>query len=204
MTHEGTLANAVVYGDPAATHVLDLFEDMRCSYSADVEHDLGAAITELADRGVLRVRYQVANFLDRGDAAGPSTCALAALGWAARQGIQEFRALRSAILAYRRQNGSAGLANQDTLIEIAKRAPVLHLEALRADLAANTYRPWAVEAGAASLAALKVAWAAAEVEGQAGVPTAFVDGTFVELFTPDDKPISPSEFAAEVEAILSR
>lgn len=204
MTDEGTLGNAVVYGDPAVIHVFDLFEDMRCSYCADVEHDLGAALTELADRGVLRVRYQVSNFLDRGDERGPSTSALAALGWAMRQGIQEFLALRAAVLAYRRENASAGLANQDTLIEIAMRAPGLDVAALRADLTADTYRPWAMEAGAASLVALKAAWAAAEAEGQAGTPAAFLDGTYVELFTPDDKPISPSELAAGVEAILSR
>jgi|SRR6185312_7664192 len=204
MTDEGTLSNAVVHGDPAAAHVLDLFEDMRCSYCADVEHDLGAAIAELVDRGALRVRYQVANFLDRGDETGPSTSSLAALGWAARQGVEQFVALRSAILAYRRENGSAGLADQDTLIEIAVGVPGLDVEALRADLVADTYRPWAVEAGAASLAALKAAWAAAEAEGQSGTPAAFLDGTFVELFTPDDKPLSPSEFAAGVEAILNR
>lgn len=203
MTDEGTPASAVVYGDPAAAHVLDLFEDLRCSYCADVEHDLGATITALADQAVLRVRYQVANFLDRGDEKGPSTSALAALGWAAQQGIREFLALRSGILAYRRENGSAGLANQDTLIEIATRTPGLDVEALRADLLADRYRPWAVEAGAASLVALKAAWAAAEAEGQAGTPAAFLDGSFVELFTPDDKPVSPSEFAAAIEAIIS-
>jgi protein-disulfide isomerase len=204
MTDEGTLTNAVVYGDPAAAHVLDLFEDMRCSYCADVEHDLGAAIIELADRGVWCVRYQVANFLDRGDEKGPSTSALAALGAAAGQGIAAFAALRSAILAYRRENGSAGLADQDTLIEIALRAPGVDVEALRADLVADAYRAWATQAGAESLAALKAAWAAAEAEGQAGTPAAFLDGTFVELFTPDDKPVSPAQFTAGVEAILSR
>jgi len=203
MTDEGTLTNAVVHGDPAAAHVLDLFEDMRCSYCADVEHELGAAIAGLADRGV-RVRYQVANFLDRGDENGPSTSALAALGSAARQGVSAFQALRSAILAYRREHGSAGLADQDTLIEIAAGAGGVDLEALRADLAADTLRPWAVRTGAATLAALKAAWAAAEAEGQAGTPAAFLDGTFVDLFTPDDKPLAPAQFVVGVEAILNR
>jgi protein-disulfide isomerase len=197
-----TPAHATVYGDPTAEHVLDLFEDMRCSYCADLEHDLGATITGLADQGVYRVRYQVANFLDRGDENGPSTSALAALGAAARQGSAQFAALRSALLGYRRENGSAGLANQDTLIDIVERTPGLDAAALRADLLADTCRPWALEAGAASLAELKATWAAAEAEGNAGTPAAFLDGVFVELFTPDDKPISPSEYTAGIEAIL--
>lgn len=182
MSDEGT----ITYGDPDATHVLDLFEDMRCSYCADLEHDLGEAIVEFADRGVLQIRYQIANFLDRGDENGPSTSALAALGWAARQGIGAFVALRRAILLYRRENGGAGLADQDTLIDIVAEMGWLPVEALRADLAADTYQPWAVEAGAAALAALKATWAAAGAEGNAGTPAAFLDGVFVELFTPED------------------
>jgi hypothetical protein len=207
MTDEGTVhapaaapapGIAFGYGDPAAGHVLDLYEDMRCSYCAD----LGAAITGLADRGVYRVRYQVANFLDRGDERGPSTSALAALGAAAQQGVREFLALRKAILTYRRDHGSAGLADQDTLIELAACAPGLDPEAFRADLSADVYRPWAVQAGADALAALKSAWAAAQAEGNAGTPAAFLDGAFVELFTPEDKPIPPEEFTAGVEVLL--
>jgi hypothetical protein len=196
-------AHATVYGDPAAEHVLDLFEDLRCSYCADLEHDLGATIIGLADRGVYRVRYQVANFLDRGNENGPSTSALAALGAAARQGSAQFAALRTALLGYRREHGSAGLANQDTLISVAERAPGVDVAALRADLLADAYRPWALEAGSAALAELKARWAAARAEGNAGTPAAFLDGAFVELFTPEDKPISPAQFTAGIEALLT-
>ncbi|MBR7838824.1 thioredoxin domain-containing protein [Actinospica durhamensis] len=192
-------AHATVYGDGAGP-VLELFEDMRCSYCADLEHELGPTMMALADQGVYRLRYRVANFLDRGDAQGPSTSALAALGAAAQQGVAQFLALRTAILAYRRENGSAGLAQQETLIEIAAETPGLDLDALRADLAADRFRPWALESGAASLGALKSTWAAAEAEGNAGTPAVFLDGKFVELFTPDDKPVSPAEFTAGIAA----
>ncbi len=193
-------AHATVHGDPDVGPVLDLFEDMRCSYCADLERDLGATLAALAEQGVYRLRYQVANFLDRGDAQGPSTSALAALGAAADQGVAQFLGLRAQILAYRRAHGSAGLADQDTLLELAAHTPGLDLEALRADLAADRFRPWALASGAAALATLKSTWAAAGAEGNAGTPAAFLDGSYLELFTPQDTPISPEQFSAAVHA----
>lgn len=40
----------ITYGDEAATHTLDIYEDMRCPYCATLEHALGPNLRGLADQ----------------------------------------------------------------------------------------------------------------------------------------------------------
>ena len=194
--------SVIVYGDASAPHTLDVYEDMRCSYCAVLEHELGATIKALADRGTYRIAYHVANFLDRGDERGGSTNALAALGAAASQGIDQFVALRVALHDYRRQHGSGGLADLDVIRGIVAQTPGVDLLAVGRAISEDRYRSWALTTGPASLATLRAAWAAAELPGRAGTPAAFLDGKAVELFTELDDVVSPAEFEANVKAAL--
>ncbi|HET9172565.1 MAG TPA: thioredoxin domain-containing protein [Actinospica sp.] len=190
------------YGDKAVEHVLDVYEDMRCSYCATLEHELGGAITRLADEGVYRIVYHVANFLDRGDEHGGSTNSLAALAAAAEQDAKQFTALRAAIFEYRLANGTDGLADLDVIRGIVARTPGVDFLAVGKTINEDRLRLKALEAGPAALASLRAAWTAAELPGRAGTPAAFLDGRPVEVLTEAGDPLSPAEFEANVRAAL--
>ena len=192
----------IVYGTPDAPHTLDFFEDMRCSYCATLEHELGPTIKALADRGTYRIAYHVANFLDRGNEHGGSTNSLSALGAAAEQGVDQFAALRGALLEYRRQHGSEGLADLDVIRGIVAQTPGVDFLAVSKAINEGRTTAWALETGPASLATLRAAWKAAELPGRAGTPAAFLDGRPVELFTAVDDVISPEQYEANVQAAL--
>jgi hypothetical protein len=194
--------SVIVYGDADAPHTLDVYEDMRCSYCADVEHELGVTMKALADRGTYRIAYHVANFLDRGNEHGGSTNALAALGAAASQGIDQFASLRVALHDYRRRHGSEGLADLDVIRGIVAQAPGVDLLAVGQAINEDRYRAWALATGPASLAALRAAWEAASLPGRAGTPAAFLDGKAVEVLTEQGEPLSAEEFERNVAATL--
>ena len=196
------LPPVIVYGDADAPHTLDVYEDMRCSYCADVEHGLGATMKALADRGTYRIAYHVANFLDRGNEHGGSTNALAALGAAASQGIDQFASLRVALHDYRRRHGSEGLADLDVIRGIVAQAPGVDLLAVGQAINEDRYRAWALATGPASLAALRAAWEAASLPGRAGTPAAFLDGKAVEVLTEQGEPLGAEEFEGNVAAAL--
>jgi hypothetical protein len=190
------------YGNGDVPHVLDVYEDMRCSYCAALEHELGATIKDLSDRGTYRIAYHVANFLDRGNEHGGSTNSLAALGAAAEQGIDQFMAVRAAILDFRLENGSEGLADVDVIRGIVAQTQGVDFLAVSKAINEDRFRPWALEAGPAALASLRSAWAAAELPGRAGTPAAFLDGQSVEVLDDDGAPLSPAAFEANVRAAL--
>ena len=198
------LPAVIGYGAADAPRTLDLYEDMRCSYCAVVEHELGATIKALADRGTYRIAYHVANFLDRGNERGGSTNALSALGAAADQGAEQFAALRVSLFDYRRKHGSEGLADLDVIRGIVAQTAGVDFLAVSKAINEDRFRAWALETGPASLAALRAEWAAAELPGRAGTPAAFLDGRPVELFTELDDVVSPAEFEANVEAALAQ
>lgn len=197
-----TLGSVIVYGDPAAARTLDVYEDPRCSYCATLEHELGPTIKRLADEGVYKIAYRVAIFLDRGNERGGSTSAAAALGAAAAQGVDQFAALRAALFEHRLEHGTEGFADPDVLRGIAARAEGVDFLAVGEAINEDRYRPWALETGPASLAALRETWAAAGLPGKAGTPAAFLDGAAVEVLTEAGDPLSPEEFEANVQAAL--
>lgn len=195
-------ASPFAYGADDVPHVLDVYEDMRCSYCATVEHELGGTITGLADRGTYRIGYHVANFLDRGNVRGGSTNSLAALAAAAEQGVDQFMALRAALFSYRRTYGSEGLADLDVIRGVVAQTSGIDFLAVSKTINEDRFRLWALEAGPAALASLHAAWEAAGLPGPAGTPAAFLDGKAVEVLTEDGVPISPDEFEANVLAAL--
>jgi protein-disulfide isomerase len=197
------LPAVIVYGAADAPHTLDFYEDMRCSYCAVLEHELGATIKELADLGMYRIAYHVANFLDRGETRGGSTNSLSALGAAAEQGVDQFVALRVSLLEYRRRHGSEGLADLDVIRGIVAQTPGVDFLAVSKAINEDRFRPWALETGPAALATLRAEWAAAELPGRAGTPAAFLDGKPVELFTEQNDVISAAEFETSVKAALA-
>jgi protein-disulfide isomerase len=200
------LPAVIVYGDAEAPHTLDIYEDMRCSYCAQLEHELGATMKSLADRGTYRIAYHVANFLDRGNARGGSTNSLAALGAAAAQDVSQFAALRVALLDYRRKHGSEGLADLDVIRGIVAQTPGVDFLAVSKAINEDRFREWALETGPASLAALRAAWEAADLPGRAGTPAAFVDGKAIEVFTEVDdvvEVVGAEEFEGLVKAALA-
>jgi len=199
-TGEGT--PVIVYGNVEVPHILDVYEDIRCSYCATLDHDLGATMKELADRGTYRIAYHVANFLDRGDERGGSTNALAALGAAAEQGVDQFVALRTALFEYRRTYGSEGLADLDVIRGIVARSPGVDFLVAGKAINEDRFRPWALTAGPAALASLRAAWDAAQLPGRAGTPAAFLGGKAVEVLTEQGDPVSAAEFEANVQAAL--
>ena len=196
------LPPVITYGAADAPHTLDIYEDMRCSYCAVLEHELGAAIKAPADDGTYRIAYHVANFLDRGNERGGSTNALSALGAAAEQGVDQFAALRVSLFDYRRKHGSEGLADLDVVRGIVAQTPGVDFLAVSKAINEDRFRAWALETGPASLASLRAAWAAAELPGRAGTPAAFLDGKAVEVFTEQDDVVSVAEFEANVKAAL--
>lgn len=190
------------YGDEAATRVLDVYEDMRCSYCATLEHELGATITRLADQGTYRIVYHVANFLDRGDEHGGSTNSLAALAAAAEQSTGQFMALRAAIFAHRLANGTEGLADLDVIRGIVAQTPGIDFIEVSKAINEDRFRPWALDTGPAALASLRAAWSTADLPGKAGTPAAFLDGKPVEVLTEAGDPLAPADFEANVRAAL--
>lgn len=197
-----TAPTSIEYGDPSAAHILDVYEDMRCSYCAILEYELGPTIVRLADQGTYKIRYRVANFLDRGNERGGSTNALAALGAAAVEGIGQFTALRVALFEFRLEHGSEGFAELDVLRGIVAQTAGVDFLAVSKAINEDRYRGWALETGPASLAALRAHWAAAELPGRAGTPAAFLDGKAVEVLTEQGDPVSPAEFEANVQSAL--
>jgi len=193
---------SIEYGDPNAPHILDVYEDMRCSYCAILEHELGPTVARLADQGTYKIRYRVANFLDRGNEHGGSTNALAALGAAAVEGVGQFAALRVALFEFRLEHGSEGFADPDVLRGIVAQTSGVDFLAVSKAINEDRYRAWALETGPASLAALRAHWAAAELPGRAGTPAAFLDGKAVEVLTEQGDPVSPADFEANVQAAL--
>lgn len=196
------LESVIVYGDPSVGPRLDLYEDPRCSYCATLEHELGPTMKRLADEGVYRIGYRPAIFLDRGDERGGSTSAVAALGAAAAISPERFADLRAALFEHRLAHGGDGFADPDVLRGIAARALGTDFLAVAAAINEDRYRAWALETGPASLAALRAAWAAAELPGRAGTPAAFLDGAPVEVLTEDGDPLTPEQFEANVHAAL--
>jgi Thioredoxin len=192
------------YGDADARHVLDVYEDMRCSYCATLEHELGATITGLADRGTYRIVYHVANFLDRGNVRGGATNSLAALAAAAEQGLDQFMALRTAILGYRHEYGSEGLADLDVVRGIVAQTAGVDFLAVSKTINEDRLRAWALETGPAALASLHEAWDAADLPGPAGTPAAFLDGWPVEVLDEDGEPVGAEEFEANVLAAIEQ
>lgn len=190
------------YGAADAPYVLDVYEDMRCSYCATLEHDLGGTITALADRGTYRIVYHVANFLDRGNVRGGSTNSLAALAAAAQQGPDQFTALRAAILEYRHEHGSEGLADLDVVRGIVAQTAGVDFLAVSRTINEDRLRGWALESGPAALASLQAAWDAADLPGPAGTPAAFLDGKPVEVLDEDGAPVSADMFEASVLAAI--
>lgn len=187
----------ITYGDQAAIHTLDLYEDMRCPYCATFERDLGPALRELADQGAFKIEYHVVNFLDRGNAEGGSTSALAALRAAQEHSTpddlgnesgedgengQSVVALRTALLYNLPEaDSSVAFADPHTLLAIAGTAPGVRNAVFDQAVLDGTYREWAVKTGAAALESLKAAWTKAGQAGSPGVPAAFLDGAFLDL-----------------------
>lgn len=194
---------AVIRQGSGNPRTLDLYDDPRCSYCARVEQELGSTINRLADEGTYDIAYHVAIFLDRGNTQGGSTNAAAALGAAAQLGTEQFVALRAALFDYRLEHGAEGFSDSDVLRGIVARAPGVDLPAVGRAINEDRFRPWALEAGPAALAALRAAWSAAGLPGKAGTPAAFLNGEPVEVLTEAGDPLSPEQFETNVRAALA-
>jgi protein-disulfide isomerase len=185
----------ITYGSEAATHTLDIYEDMRCPYCATLERALGPSLRGLADQGTVKLRYHVANFLDRGNTEGGSTGALAALGAARRHSAENVIALHTTILENLPETGSSqAFADPQILLGLAAKAPGVRNAEFDQAVVDGAYHDWALEAGPAAYEALKAAWSESGRTDQCGVPAVFLDGRFLDLMDDFDT-VSPEQLA---------
>ena len=193
----------ITYGDEAATHTLDIYEDMRCPYCATLERALGPNLRGLADQGTVKLRYHVANFLDRGNAEGGSTSALAALGAARQYSGDSVGTLRTTLLENLPETGSSqAFADPLTLLGFAAKAPGVRNAEFDQAVVDGAYREWALEAGQAAYESLKAAWSGSGRTDQCGVPAVFLDGRFLDLMDDFDT-VSPTRLTQLVAENLA-
>ncbi|WP_369382855.1 thioredoxin domain-containing protein [Streptomyces sp. cg36] len=194
----GTGGSVITYGDPAARHDLDIYEDPRCPFCGIVERALGTTIQQLADEGKYKINYHIATFLDNNLGGSGSHQALNALGEALDQGTQKFMALHAALYRQQPEETHDDFSHTSKLLAIAAEVPGLDQSLMRKAVNDGTYLPWAAGTDEANGKQLSTAWKQAKLPGSPGTPAVFLDGHLLNLVSGPRTAISDTDFKALV------
>ncbi|WP_354639929.1 DsbA family protein [Kitasatospora camelliae] len=183
----GTVAT---YGKADAPHTLEVYEDFRCPYCAQLETTAGPAVQQLADDGTYKIEYHLATFLDQGLGGKGSRTALAAAGAALNEGVDKFKQFHDVLYANQPDEREDGFSDVNRLLDLAGRVPGLKTEAFTKAVTEGTYRPWADQVAEEF-----------DKSGVTGTPTVRLDGTKLEVFE-NGAAVSPDRFTALVKQAI--
>ncbi|MED7954930.1 thioredoxin domain-containing protein [Kitasatospora sp. NPDC058201] len=183
----GPDGTVITYGKADAAHTLQVFEDFRCPVCKGFEAANGEAVKKLADDGTVKVEYHLAAFLDKNLGGKGSRTALAAIGAAANEGVDKFKAYHDVLYANQPEERDDAFGDVNHLLELADKVPGLKTDAFVKAVTDRTYAPWAK----------KVADAFND-SGVTGTPTVKVDGKPLTLFS-GNRAVTPEQFTAQVK-----
>jgi protein-disulfide isomerase len=188
----GPDGTVIVYGNPAAKHTLEVWEDFRCPFCDKLEKADGPVMQQLADDGTYKIRYHLAAFLDQRLGGHGSIDALAAAGAALDQGTARFKAFHDLLYANQPPEESDGFGDRAVLERLAGRVPGLSMTAFTKALEERTYAPWAAKVAAAFTSS-----------GVQGTPALTLDGHTLTVFDSAGNPLPPARFTAQVQQALA-
>ncbi|KJY32357.1 thioredoxin domain-containing protein [Streptomyces sp. NRRL S-495] len=183
----GADGTVITYGKADAAHTLQVFEDFRCPVCKNFEAANGDAVRKLVEDGSVKVEYHLAAFLDKNLGGKGSRTALAAIGAAANEGVDKFKAYHDVLYANQPDEREDAFGDVNHLLELADKVPGLKTDAFVKAVTDRTYAPWAK----------KVADAFND-SGVTGTPTVKVDGKPLTLFS-GNKALTAEQFAAQVK-----
>ncbi|WP_328957961.1 thioredoxin domain-containing protein [Kitasatospora purpeofusca] len=183
----GADGTVITYGKADAAHTLQVFEDFRCPVCKNFEAANGDAVRKLVDDGTVKVEYHLAAFLDKNLGGKGSRTALAAIGAAANEGVDKFKAYHDVLYANQPDEREDAFGDVNHLLELADKVPGLKTDAFVKAVTDRTYAPWAK----------KVADAFND-SGVTGTPTVKVDGKPLTLFS-GNKALTAEQFTAQVK-----
>jgi protein-disulfide isomerase len=179
----------IVYGNPAAQHTLDVYEDFRCPICDKLEKADGQTIQQLADNGTYKIQYHMATFLDDNLGGTGSMDALQVAGAALNDGgVAKFKAFHDVLYANQPEETTDGFGNLNTLLDLAKKVPGLVTPQFTKDVQDRVFAPWAQKVTDAFNAS-----------GVQGTPTLKLDGKQINVFDSQGTPISPSAYTALIQ-----
>ncbi|MEV6975851.1 thioredoxin domain-containing protein [Kitasatospora sp. NPDC093806] len=183
----GPDGTVITYGKADAPHTLQVFEDFRCPVCRTFETTNGDTVKKLVDEGTVKVEYHLAAFLDKNLGGKGSRTALAAIGAAANEGLDKFKAYHDVLYANQPDEREDGFGDVNQLLSLADKVPGLKTDAFVKAVTDRTYAPWAK----------KVADAFND-SGVTGTPTVKLDGKTITLFS-GNKAVTPEQFTAQVK-----
>jgi protein-disulfide isomerase len=158
----GVLDDLGVPVGTATSPVLDIYEDFQCPVCAALEHNVGAAVAQMAADGDVLVVYHIMSFLDINLSNDSSTRAANAAGCAQDQGV--FEAYHDQVFANQPAEGVG--YTDDQLITFGANAGVSDMTAFRDCVTSETYADWVAQVERR-----------AEDDQIHGTPTLLINGT---------------------------
>ncbi|MFJ1709540.1 DsbA family protein [Kitasatospora sp. NPDC088346] len=187
----GPDGTVVTYGKADAPHTLEVYEDLRCPFCAQLETRTGKAMQEPADNGTYKIEYHLATFLDDRLGGSGSRTALAAAAAALNEGVDKFKQFHDVLYANQPDEHKDTFADVNYLLELAARVPGLTTDSFIKAVREGTYAPWAAKVATAF-----------HRSGVTGTPTVKLDGRSLEAFGSSGA-VTPERFAELVKQAVA-
>ncbi|MFI2609352.1 DsbA family protein [Kitasatospora sp. NPDC018619] len=185
----GPDGTVITYGKADAPHTLAVYEDFRCPFCEQLETTTGTAIQQLADEGTYKVEYHLATFLDKNLGGKGSRTALAAVGAALNEGVDQFKAFHDVLYANQPDEREDGFGDVNHLLDLAGQVPGLKTDGFVKAVQDGTYAPWAAKVNEEF-----------DKSDVTGTPTVRLDGRKLDVLT-NGKAVSPEQFTAMVKQV---
>ncbi|MGW1176822.1 thioredoxin domain-containing protein [Kitasatospora sp. NPDC002543] len=183
----GPDGTVITYGKADAPHTMAIYEDFRCPVCKHFEAANGETVKKLTEDGQIKVEFHLAAFLDKNLGGKGSRTALAAVGAALNEGVDQFKAFHDVLYANQPDEREDGFGDVNHLLDLAGQVPGLKTDAFVKAVTDKTYAPWAAKVSDAF-----------NDSGVTGTPTVKVDGKQITLFA-GNAVVSPDQFTAQVK-----
>ncbi|MEU3571564.1 thioredoxin domain-containing protein [Kitasatospora sp. NPDC036755] len=183
----GPDGTVITYGKADAPHTMAIYEDFRCPVCKHFEAANGETVKKLTEDGQIKVEFHLAAFLDKNLGGKGSRTALAAIGAALNEGVDQFKAFHDVLYANQPDEREDGFGDVNHLLDLAGQVPGLKTDAFVKAVTDKTYAPWAAKVSDAF-----------NDSGVTGTPTVKVDGKQITLFA-GNAVVSPDQFTAQVK-----
>ncbi|MEV8020791.1 thioredoxin domain-containing protein [Streptomyces sp. NPDC086554] len=157
----------ITVGDPAAAHVVKLYEDPRCPICKKFEETGARALVKPVAEGRVKVEYTLASFLDKNLGGHGSVNAANALRASVEAG--KFPQFHAAVFANQPESETEDAYTAAFLLKIADKVGGLRGAEFDKSVKNVTYKKWVGEA-----------MQAFTDDGMQGTPTVVIDGEKVE------------------------